>query len=49
MEVELFHPGTKLPAVKTVSLDIRHLYLKLSKDVQAYFKVRFHIFELKSC
>jgi hypothetical protein len=39
MEVELLRPGTKLPASNTVSLDIKHLYLELSKDVRTYFKV----------
>jgi hypothetical protein len=33
MEAELLRPGTKLPAAKTISFDIKHLYLKLSKDV----------------
>jgi hypothetical protein len=39
MEVELLRPGTKIPFPKTVSLDINTLYLELSKDVWAYFKV----------
>jgi hypothetical protein len=33
MEVELLCPGTKVPAPKMVSFDIKHLYLELSKDV----------------
>jgi hypothetical protein len=39
MEVELLRPGTKIPAPTTVSLDIKHLYLELSKGVREYFKV----------
>jgi hypothetical protein len=39
VEVELLRPGTKIPAPRTVSEDINHLYLELSKTVQDYFKV----------
>ena len=39
MEVECLCPGTKLPALKTVLLDINYLYLELLKSVWAYFKV----------
>lgn len=38
-EVELLQPGTKIPAPSTVSLDIKHIYLELSKTVRTYFKV----------
>jgi len=32
-EVELLRPGTKIPAPSTVSLNIKHIYLELSKTV----------------
>lgn len=39
MEIELLHPGTKIPSPKTVSLDVKHLYVEPSKDVCTYFRV----------
>jgi hypothetical protein len=39
MEVEMLRPGTKIPHVTTVSLDIKLLYVELSKTVCDYFKV----------
>jgi hypothetical protein len=38
-EVQLLRPGTDIPTPRTVSNDINHLYLELSKDVRQYFKV----------
>jgi hypothetical protein len=43
-EVELLRPGTKIPAPSTVSLDIKHIYLELSKTVRMYFKVQVHLY-----
>jgi hypothetical protein len=43
-EVELLRPGTKIPTPSTVSLDIKHIYLELSKTVRTYFKVRVHLY-----
>ena len=43
MEVECLHPGTKIPAPKTVSLEINYLYLELLKAVQAYFRVHIQL------
>ena len=43
-EVELLRPGTKIPAPTTVSLDIKHIYLELSKTVRMYFKVQVHLY-----
>lgn len=39
MEVEMLRPGTVIPHPTTVSLDIKHLYVELSKTVRSYFKV----------
>jgi len=39
MEVEMLRPGTKIPHATTVSLDIKLLYVELSKTVHDYFKV----------
>jgi hypothetical protein len=36
---EFLRPGTKVPLPRTVSLDIKNIYLELSKDVRTYFKV----------
>ncbi|KAJ6619854.1 hypothetical protein B0H10DRAFT_1792703 [Mycena sp. CBHHK59/15] len=38
-EVELLHPGTKVPAPITVSRDVQTLYRKGAKKVKEYFKV----------
>ena len=43
MEVECLHPRTKIPAPKTVSLEINYLYLELLKAVQAYFRVHIQL------
>jgi len=43
MEVELLQPGTVIPHAMTVSHDIKHLYIELSKTVRDYFKVH-HMF-----
>ena len=43
MEVECLHPGTNIPAPKTVSLEINYLYLELLKAVQAYFRVHIQL------
>jgi hypothetical protein len=43
MEVEMLRPGTVIPHPTTVSQDIKHLYVELSKTVRQYFKVRINI------
>lgn len=39
LEVELLRPGTLIPHVTTMSHDIKHLYVELSKTVCDYFQV----------
>ena len=39
MEVEMLRPGTVILHPTTVSQDIKHLYVELSKTVREYFKV----------
>ena len=39
LEVELLRPGTLIPHATTVSHDIKHLYVELSKSVRDYFQV----------
>jgi hypothetical protein len=36
---EFLRPGTKVPLPRTVSLDIKNIYLEFSKYVRTYFKV----------
>jgi hypothetical protein len=43
MEVEMLRPGTVIPHPTTVSQDIKHLYVELSKTVRQYFKVSINI------
>ena len=43
MEVEMLRPGTVIPHPTTVSQDIKHLYVELSKTVRKYFKVSINI------
>jgi len=43
MEVEMLRPGTIIPHPTTISQDIKHLYVELSKTVRQYFKVSINI------
>lgn len=45
---EFLHPGTKVPLPQTVLLDIKNIYLELSKNVRTYFKVN-SILSMKTC
>ncbi|KAF8587558.1 hypothetical protein K439DRAFT_1337798, partial [Ramaria rubella] len=38
-EVELLHPGTKLPDPKTVSRDVNQIYIEVSRKAKVYFQV----------
>ncbi|KAF9471508.1 hypothetical protein BDN70DRAFT_781292, partial [Pholiota conissans] len=38
-EVEILRPGTAVPSEMTVSRDINHLYLEMSRYVKDYFAV----------
>jgi hypothetical protein len=43
MEVKMLRPGTVIPHPTTVSQDIKHLHVELSKMVWQYFKVGINI------